>query len=364
MPTVTYPSGVEDLVNSVVKNFYPHRHKWTDISLNFTKYLFADKLLNKARMVKHEGGTQITWKVQVRNISNVREVGLFDENTPARNDLFVEASTDFVSQSTGTFWDVNEKVFNKGPVQIIDHIKGLMHAMYNDWFEAMEYKMWTSPATSADADKKMLGISHWIVKETSTAAFGFNGGNPANFSAGAGNISSSTYPRWDNGTGIYTAVDDAMLELLTEAMDKTKFVAPHSYPAIGDSTANQSLITTYPVIQGMRELTRVQNENIGKDLGKFRDTVIFRGVEVIWAEALTTALLADGTANPAVDTSDPIYGIDWTTFNLALPNGKEREVTGPQVAPLQRHVREIYVDAWNQLYCTNRRRNFVIQKAA
>ena len=100
--------------------------------------------------------------------------------------------------------------------------------MYNDFFEGMEERMWTAPTSNTQSPRPPSGIPFWL-QQSATAAFGFNGGDPSGFAAGAGGIDSDTYPNWKNGTFTYNAIsDDDALDKWAEACEKCYFKAPRS----------------------------------------------------------------------------------------------------------------------------------------
>ena len=57
--------------------------------------------------------------------------------------------------------------------------------------EEIEDKFWAlNPGSTSDHP---LGVKSWIVRSTETT-FGFNGGNPTNYTGGIGGLNSTTFP--------------------------------------------------------------------------------------------------------------------------------------------------------------------------
>ena len=76
------------------------------------------------------------------------------------------------------------------------------------------------------------GIPFWLQKDATTNVNGgFEGGNPAGFSGGAGGIDSDAYPRWRNWTFGYTNVTvDDLVKKVKKALTFTHFMPPVQHP--------------------------------------------------------------------------------------------------------------------------------------
>lgn len=361
MPTPTFPDALDDLIVGSVKDYHAHKGTWSDISMNFPEYCFAEKMLMGKKTTVSDPSTSLIFDLQYANSGTLRTVGHYDTDSEERRNILVQGEVKWTSQNIGIYFDKLETVIGKGKTEIVDHIQAQIHGMYNVYFEGMSVKMWDSPASSSDADRDLLGIPHWVVQH---ATEGFNGGDPANFSAGAAGIDSDTYTGWKNYSGTYSAIDHAdLVTKVIRAMRRCDFKPPHNYAEAVKQGGKYQHFTTEAVYEALDLLLRGQNDNLGSDLGAFRGQALLKSVPITISWELTKSTLSDGTANPAYDANDPWYGIYWPSFKINFIKGYERKITGPERSATGRFVRKINLDSWNQMYNINRRNNFVLYQA-
>ena len=361
MPTNTYPDALDDIIVGSVKDYHAHKGTWSDISMNFPEYMFAEKFLAGKKTTVSDPSHTLVFDLQHANSGTVREVGHYDTDSEERRNILVQGEVKWASQNIGIYFDKLETVIGKGKTEIVDHIQAQIHGMYNKWMEAMSHKMWTSPTDSTDANRKILGLKHWIVKDSSE---GFNGGNPSGFTSGAAGINSSTYTNWKNYTGTYTAVSqEDFVTKVIRATRRCHFMPPHNYAEAVKPAQKWQLVTTESVYENLDLLLRGQNDNLGGDLGAFRGQAMLKSMPITISWELTKSTLSEGEANPAYDATGPIYGIHWPSFKLNFIKGYERKITGPERSATGRFVRKINLDSWNQMYCINRRNSFVLYAA-
>lgn len=359
MATNVYPDALTDLITASVKDYHRHKGKWQDISMNFPEYMFAEKFLNGKKTSVQDPSTHCIFDIQYANSGEMREVGHYDTNNEKRRDILAQGEVKWASQNVGIYFDKLETMIGKGKTMIVDHIQAQIHGMYNVWFEGMSHKMWTSPSDSSDANRKTLGIAHWIVKN---ATEGHNGGNYGGSWAQAG-LDRSTYTGLKNYTGTYASVSqEDFVTKVVRAMRRCDFKPPHNYAEAVKSGGKWDLVTTESVYEECDLLLRAQNDNLGSDLAAFRGQVMLRSTPLTISWELTKSTLSDGTANPAYDSANPIYGIYWPSFRIDFIKGMERLLTQGQ-SGTQRFVRTLNLDSWNQMYCINPRNNFVLYAA-
>jgi hypothetical protein len=196
-----------------------------------------------------------------------------------------------------------------------------------------------------------MGIPFWVQK---SATEGFNGGDPSGFSAGAGDLSTSTYPNWKNYTFSYAAV--SRLDLLAKwrkASEFTKFMPPNKYPEQAAGLGQYRYYTTYRLLAPLEALLEGRNENLGVDLAKYAGDVVFKGVPVKWVPQLENSSAA------GYDSTDPIYGINWKVLRPYTKTGRWKVRSKPMTLPQQHTVRAVFTDYWLQQLCIDRRRLFV-----
>jgi hypothetical protein len=346
------PDKIDDLVLLTLENAV--KGEWQDISLAYQHYFFVSAFMQRME-VPEDGGPFLTWTLQVDNTDTATSTGLFDRDNLNIKDLAQKPRVDWAMQTANWSYDVRESEFNNEPHRIVDYIAMRRHSMYNDFFTYMEERMWQAGA-STDDPRNIYGIPYWIVKN-STAAFGFNGADHTDWTGGPGGILSASYPKWKNGTGTYQVLsDDDGLEKLSTAMDFCHFQAPDSYPEIDSGMPDWWLCTTHPVKLTMERLLRSGNDNIGRDLGKWRGTPAFRSVPVRWVPALTES------TSPAADSAWPIYGLNLKSFDFVYREGYNQRIDGPVRVPESHNRRAVHLDNSGNFRCFNRRSNFVLYK--
>jgi hypothetical protein len=342
------PEQLDDLVNLTFNR--ARKKSWVDLSLDNQEYVFAQQFMNGKNKTPVKGGPQQTWKIQVNNTGNSRFTGLFSKDQTAVTNLTIGAVQNWAIHTSSFSYDVNEPEFQGDDVtQIVDEIKVREHSMYNDFFESMESSLWTAPTSSTQDPRPLSGIPFWIQKN---ATEGFNGGNPSGFSDGAGGVNTTTYSKWKNYTFAYTAVErDDLVAKWIKACEFTNFKAPHAYPELGGGKASWMFYTTFRLVEPLMQYLDARNDNIKDVAGTAR--VTFKGIPVM------TAWELENSTQDGYDSADPIYGINWKSFEFFFQKGKEMERKKPLQAPGQHNVRNVFMDSICNMLCYNRRQNFV-----
>lgn len=349
------PEQLQDFTKATL-DFFVNRYSWQDLSLNLQQYIFADRLINKSKMAVR-GGEQLQHRVQVRNTGTFRDTGMYDVSGKIVVDHLENIQVPWAKQQVHYVWEEDEVAFQSRPETILEILKVRIHAMHNDWFEGMEERMWTKPAAETDKPRKPWGLPTWIVKDTSgsaATAFGFNGGNPTGWTNGVGGLSSSTYPNWSNGTFRYDNLTQTdLFAKWSEACHKCYFMPPHNYNESVSGKPRWEYFTTYPVLENLHNALFAANDNVGTDIGKYRDSVLFKGTPVTYVPALTVSGFA------ARDVQNPIYGVDWSSMKFFFRSGADRKMLQPVRLEQQPTVHVQYMETWCNFLCLDRRRNFV-----
>jgi hypothetical protein len=184
------------------------------------------------------------------------------------------------------------------------------------------------------------------VKNSST---GFNGGDPAGFASGAGNLATATYSTWKNYTAQYTNVTKSdLISKMRTAYRKIKFESPVDIPDYRRGRGDQYRIyLNETTIKAFEDLGEQQNENLGRDLASMDDTITFRRNPLVWTPELDS------------DTTYPIYMLNFAYFAPVFLKGDYLRESDPAKAEGQHNVFVVFVDlTWNIL-CTDRRRQAV-----
>jgi len=343
-----YPEQLDDLVTATFDR--AKKKEWVDLSLNNQDYVFAQRFMNGKNKTPVKGGPLQTWKLQTGKTGNARWTGMFSEDQTAVKNLLTSASQKWAMMTTSFSYDVNEEAFQGDDItMILNEIEVREHDMYNGYVELMEEALWTAPSSSTQDPRPMSGIPFWLQKN---ATDGFNGGNPSGFSDGAGSVNTSTHANWKNYTFGYTAVTrENLIAKWKKAVEFTKFKAPHSYKELGGGTPNWMFYTTYRLQEPLMQFLDARNDKITDLAGTSK--CMFNSIPV------ETAFELENATQAGYDSSDPIYGINWKSFEYFCQKGKELVRQKPQQAPLQHNVRNVFMDSTGNLQCFNRRSNFV-----
>jgi hypothetical protein len=343
------PDQVDDFVNLTLPKF--KKHQWTDLSLGLVEYV-SSTLIDEKK-VQEQGGPSIAFKIKTRNTGNARNTGMFAQDQTKVEDVTIAASVPWAMQTTNWSYDIYEDLFQSDGETIIRELVIREHDALSDMAELQEENFWSAP--TGPSDNRPMGIPFWMQKDHTTAPEGgFNGGNPSGFASGCAGVDSTQYPRWRNWTFGYTNVStDDLVRKVKRSLAFTHFVAPVPHPELGYGKANHNIYTTYRVQEPLERLAETRNDNLGKDLAKYINTVTIGGVPVKWVHYLEEN-----------DTSDPLYGINWKAFRPFVKSGANMRRNPPKPAARQHTVREVHIDNWMNYCCYNRRLLWVGSKAA
>lgn len=329
-----------DLVASTIRDL--GEPNLTEIATDIQDHVAMSRLLKESNIKKYGSGTGLQWDVMVNHSGSFRNVGLYQRDQTNQVDVLVQAQADWRHCTTNWSMDDREIAMNRGQRRIVDLMKVRRLAAMISYAEGEEANFWRFP--SATDDVTPLGLPYWVTKN---ATEGFNGGTPTGYTT-VGNLSPSTYSRWNNWTFPYTLVtiDDFGLKLRT-AMKKCVFKPPVDGIPTFNTGDKWGLYTTLSVQQSLENMVTAQNENVGNDLAYYDYNVYYRKAPVVWVPYLDP------------DTTGPIYGINWGVYKVAALLGRwMAQYTIPMVAD-QHNVTRNHIDWSRQFICYNRRACFV-----
>ena len=338
------PDQLDDFVNTTLKLF--KKNRWVDISLEHQNYCALSSMITQKK-IQERGGEQVSWRVQVKNTGNARNTGLFATDLTKVEDVMQPANLPWRMQTTNFSYDVYEALFQSDRETIIKELKVREHDAMKSMAELMEENLWTAP--SSTSDERPHGIPYWITKDATTTPGGaFNGTAPAGHTTVA-DLNPTTYTRWRNWAFGYTNItEDDLLSKVRKALAFTNFVAPDPHPELKYGGADHQLYTTYNVTEPLERLAERRNDNLGNDVIKYAGQVLVASIPCKWVPYLQ-----------ANDATDPIYGINWSTFRPYVKKGCDMRRNKVKQAAHQHSVREVHYDNWGNYACFNRRLNFV-----
>ena len=341
------PEQIDDLVTNTTRNF--KRGKWTDISLEYQRYV-SGEFINEKRVIE-QGGTEIQWQLQVSNTGTAVNSGLYAEDVTAVDDVTISASVPWSKQVSSWSYDVDEPLFQSDRETIVEMLLVREHAAKNKLHELNEINLWTAPTSTSD--KRPMGLPFWMQKDaTTTPDGGWNGGNPSGFASGRAGVNSDTYPRWRNWAfGWDAPTPDDLVRKLKRSLSYTNFVPPDPHPQLGFGASDYTIYTTYEVKEALERLAESRNDNLGADVAKYINRVTVGGVPIRDVPYLTEN-----------DSSDPLYGVCWRSFRPFVKKGCNNRRTGPIPAPKQHTVRNVFIDTWMGYMAIDLRSLFVGSK--
>lgn len=345
------PDQLLDLVQATQHSY--REKKWVDLSMPFQNYYFPRLVRSEdGKKRPQKGGDLLEWKAQVANQGSYRRTGLYNTDVLNKVNLLDNAQIIWAFQDAHYIFDDREPKWNRGEEQIIDLTELYEHGLYNDFFNGIEPDLWSAPTSSAQNPMPLAGFPFWL-QRSATAAFGFNGGNPTGFAAGAGGILVADVPAWANGTFTWAVISPAdFIAKVVEAMTKCEFKAPSPYPNLVKEAPDWGLYTVYHNIGVMLQLLQAGNENIGDDIAKYMGNPVIKGIPVQYVPAL------ENTASIAQDTTRPFYGINWSTFEYFFKEGESLRKHPMYQSGTAHRVMVRYLDNSGNLVCYNRRGNF------
>jgi hypothetical protein len=152
---------------------------------------------------------------------------------------------------------------------------------------------------------------------------------------------------------------------MKKATRQTSFYSPRTDAGVtGDAMPNRRMyLVNEDTIEGVEDIGESQNENLGNDMapktagtgaaGLRRDAgdnITFKKNPFVYARELDS------------DTSDPVYGIDMSTFHALTKRGDNMNLGEYEKSATQKRVFTADLFHRHQTICDNRRNNFVISK--
>lgn len=346
-----YVDELSDVLQSTQPKF--ERRKWVDLSHTNQRYTVVSRQFQGSKF-GIEGGTKLSWRVQTSMNNSFQHIGVGAIINATPTEQLDDAEVPWAGSAVSRAWYLDEIDHNSGPEQIVEILSVNINAMYGDITVGEENCLWSTGASAAEKPRKPNGIPHYVVKGTSaTAAYHLTANCPGSYTTVA-TLDPAVVTQWRNGAFGYADVSQSDLcPKLSEAMEKSYYEPPRSYAQLEDSKPQFVLYTTYPVWEAFQSLQTSSNDNLGTDIGRFRNTVTFKGVPMTWVPALTNA------GSPVRDTQHPIYGMDWSVFKMFYKKGWDWRPMPPETPDNQPTARKVYMIARRNYKVYNRRQLFV-----
>lgn len=334
-----------DLVTTTLSEL--GRPKFTDLMSDYQNTIALKRLLKKSK-TNFDSGKSISFNVITDHSNSARFVGLGAIDVIDITSQMTTGDVPWRHITWNWAWDFREPLMNKSPAKIVDLIQTRRIAALGSAIIKFEYAFWRVPASTDDTSP--YGVPYWIVKSNTatTTADGFNGSVPSGYTI-VGGLNPTTYPRWKNYATQYTTVSkDDLIRKWRRACMYTDFTPLVDEIPTYNTGDDYGYYTNYPVVGTLEEILESQNENLGSDVASQDGKALFRRTPVTWAKELD------------LDTTNPVYGINWGEFKtMGLSGAWMKETAVPTVAG-QHTMSATHTDCTFNLFCRNRRRNFVL----
>lgn len=336
-------SDIADLVKGTLKEL--GRLKFQQIAQNLVDYEIFPVWFKKDR-VTFDSGIGIQRTLMNRLSGQAKHVGLLDTDSTNITDVIDQLNIPWRHAQTTWGFLYQETLMNRGEALIFNVIKPRRADAMISLVEELENKGWAAPSGPTDKVNP-YGIPYWIVKNATT---GFNGGYPSGFTDVAG-VNLTTTPNFKNYTGLYTTVSKAdLIKKMRTARRKTGFKSPVDIDDYRSGKGSRYRhYTTESVFSTFEDVGESQNENLGRDIASVDGfDLTFRGNPIRWIPALDA------------DTSNPVYGIDHSTFMPVCLKGDYLRESDAKPVPFQHNAYAVFVDLSYNYLNFDRRRNWVL----
>ncbi len=351
---------IADLTNLTLNNL--EKGKIQNIAQNSVDYpmyrtiFLGDGKSSMSRWYNTDGGTLIQRQLMYKVSDSARHVGLYEPDIVNVEDVTTQLTCRWAMATTNWAFDEREFFHNKGEARIVNLMVPRRASAMLSLVEQIETYLWQAPGTSGDELKKPFGIPYWVVKGTAGQE-GFEGGLPGSHTDVAG-VNLTTVPTFKNYFADYTDVTKAdLITKMRTAHRKCRFRSPVTINehSMGPE-ANYKYYTTHDGVNAFENVGEAQNENLGRDIAPYElkttdsGAILFRKHPICYVPELDS------------DTTDPVYGLDHSSFKAAVDKGWDLKEHPVKESPTSHNVFVQFLDLMYQLLCVDRRRQMVFAK--
>jgi len=338
-------SDIGDLVTLTLNEL--GRGKFTDNASTYRNTIAFKRLMKKGKTT-FDSGKAVSFNRILGTSSSARMVGLAAQDIVDITDNMGTGEVPWRHMTNNWGVEFREPLMNSGASKIVDLITTRRWQSRGSMIELAERQFWRCPAVTNTTD--FYGVPYWIVKSNTatTTNNGFNGTVPSGYTLVA-NINPTTDLRWRNYAAQYTSVTKDDLVRKWRRMAKYTDFMP-----LVDDTPDYNLgddygwYTNYAVEATLVEILESQNDNLGQDIAPMEGRATFKRATIVSVDELD------------LDTTNPVYGINWGIFGcMGLKGAYGKETVEARVAG-QHTVSATHTDWTFNTLCRDRRRNGVL----
>ena len=336
---------IQEILNITQKEL--GRAKITDLMSDYQNTIALKRIMKKKKMT-FDSGPSVQFTVVTDTNGSARGVGLAYQAIVDMTESTVRGEVPWRHFHWNYAVERRLIAMNRSPSKIFDYVKLERMKGLGDAIKYCEQRLWRCPASTNTTD--FYGIPYYVVKSSTaiTTNEGFNGTVQSGYSDVAG-LSPTTYDRWRNFAGPYTAITkDGLITSVREMLYRTDFTPLVDNTPTYNTGNDMGIYTNYDVVQQLERLLEDQNESLGTDLASMDGKVMIRRTPVTCVKELDQ------------DTTDAVYALNWGELGMMGLSGEWMNETKFAELPSQPTVSAVFVDSTVNLLCRNRRRQGVL----
>jgi hypothetical protein len=308
-----------------------------------------------------DGGKAIVRNVVLDETGSATYRRPFQTDEPSVDSIHEQITVPWTQLGTSYSWDMSEILMNKRSAKgFIDMIESRKVERLWGFANKLEERGWKAPVSATDKTNP-YGIPYYLnMLDAGSTSAGFNGqtirytdGSTGTSCAG---LDASTNAKWKNYAATYNQVDLGLLKVLRTACLLTYFrpptgvgLRPPGNDKLGSNTkiyVNSSVAIEMQTLADARDDNTAPTDLAGKMITPSNDVkyvCYFNRRPVVYVSSLNGV------------TYSPIYCVDWSKIiPVTLENGWMLE-SKVHNHGLQHTAFTVYVDAWHNNLCVNRR---------
>lgn len=338
-------TDIADLVTTTLNEL--GELKFTDLMSDYQNTIALKRVMKKNKMT-FDAGPEVEWNVITNHNDSARFVGLGETDVVDIPNVMTTGKVPWRHITWNWAIERREIAMNRSPRRIVELAKTRRIASFGSAIIKFERHLWRVPASTNTTEP--YGVPYWIVKSNTATSTneGFNGTVPSGYTT-VGNINPTTYDRWANYATQYTNITkDDLIRKMRRACVFTDFMPLVDDMPVYNTGDDYGYYTNYSVLGTLEEILEQQNEDLGSDVASQDGKCLFRRVAMTWVKELE------------LDTTGVVYGINWGEMKTMGLRGEWMNETSIPIQPGQHTVSATHTDcSWN-LFCRNRRRNWVL----